>query len=653
MIKQTLTRFARNRRGAVMIIFALCLLPLVAMVALAIDYSFYAEAKSQIQLAADAAATHAVRTAAATYSTELNQTNPTIDPGTAQTDAVAAGQTAGREWFQAQVGQLITAYVPGDNIVGTLPTVKVTPTTNPTGFSASVQYLGLYPPFFNGIFHQNTPWTITGTSGAQAQYSYVQIMMMIDASQSMLIGATQADINTMSYNSVCMNPNQVSQTTGDNPLYVETSPGVGLQGLNNTSLNDGTNGVSYMHTAADGNTVDFTQVTHYGPNGNGGKTSTDYAENCAAGYQEPGFSPNANPGNYGYAGTPCAFACHNNSIANGSFTVAAENTTGQIPGTYSQDLYGLARSLGVKLRLDVVLSATEQVISSMISNEQINQQYSVGVYKFNTDVAALSTATQGTPSAGGDASYEATYNLSGALSAVQLDDWAYHPVISTTSFPPADTVDNGNTNFVRSMNDFYSGTATNGTALSPVVSSATVTPGFTKSNPLKDLFIVTDGMEDECGTCGTGNRVMGEMTGVAAENGTSSSYPAICKPFKNLGYTIYVLYVNYNPIPHFTYYLPYDSPTDNYTNQDAPAITNGSERQMNQQANITGIAPVNPSFPDDSPDEAALRACASTNPTGTVANPTYFYVATSASDISNAMAAMLANALSNAIRINQ
>jgi Flp pilus assembly protein TadG len=44
-----------DRRGAVAVMFALCALPLVAMVGLAIDFSFYIQARSQLNLAVDAA----------------------------------------------------------------------------------------------------------------------------------------------------------------------------------------------------------------------------------------------------------------------------------------------------------------------------------------------------------------------------------------------------------------------------------------------------------------------------------------------------------------------------------------------------------------------------------------------------------------------
>jgi hypothetical protein len=57
------------------------------------------------------------------------------------------------------------------------------------------------------------------------------------------------------------------------------------------------------------------------------------------------------------------------------------------------------------------------------------------------------------------------------------------------------------------------------------------------------------------------------------------------------------------------------------------------------------------SFADDSPTEAALRACASVNPNGSTASPTYFYEATSAVQIGQQLNLMLETALGSAIRV--
>lgn len=684
--KAILFNFTRARRGATGIVFSLALLPLVLFVALAVDYSFLTEARSQVQLAADAAATHAVRAAAATYSLEINQG---ILTSTASSDAISAGKTAGRDWFAAQLGALPTAYLsstaPNNSCTGgTNPCVNVQALTNVTGFSAAVTYQATYPPFFDAmgggttgpgpgphVFASTANWYISGTANAQAQYTYVEIMMLIDTSESMLIGATPTDIALLEKYDVCPPTNRVSTVVGDNDLYIASRP----------DLVDGDNahnGRSYQYRSVSGSSP-----TSYGTTTSGYDDSFDFSQipsnhftdpsgepddstgicNASAGFAQPAFVDSVN--NPGGAGVPCGFACHETNTASTASTA------------YTGDLYGFARFIGVaqesngvlglRLRLDYVLSAVEQVISTMIDNEQASDEFSIGVYQFNTvlanNVTVLATGTQGTPGDTiGDTGYEATYNLNGALTAVKSVDYQVTP--SETALPALAPGSDGNTNFTTAVTNFVAGKATNGTALA-AVSTATANA---KTNPQKDIFIITDGLEDECGTSCGGTRVMGEMTSVATEApvGGLSAATGTCSKFKKLGYNVYVLYIDYYPVPHYTYYVKNvtdptaTSPTDSFTNNDYASITDGSIQQMTTPASANTVtASVTGtygkwgalSFPGDSPTEAALRACASVNPDGSTAAPTYFYEATNAAAIATQLDTMLETALGSAIRV--
>jgi Flp pilus assembly protein TadG len=672
-MKLSIKRIFGATRGAVAMIFALSLLPLVLIVGLAIDYSFFAEAHSKVQLAADAAVTHAVRAAAATYSLEINQN---IAAATASTDAIAAGESAGALWFTAQLGQLPTAYIPaaGSNTCtgAANPCVIVAALTNAAGFSAQATYQGNYPPFFDHLFKTSAIWYITGTSNAKAQFNYVEIMMLIDTSGSMLIGATTPDIALLEKYDVCPPTNRVTTTTGDNDLYIASRPDL-VDGDN------AKNGRTYQYRSAtasspssygtnsqNDDSVDFTQVVGTGhmtwPTGDTNETADDSTGICSSsgGYAQSAFVDSVN--NPGGAGVPCGFACH---------------TTTSTYGGYYSDLYGFARYIGVtqevngvlglRLRIDYVFSATEQVIDAMINNEQTNDEFSIGIYQFNTSVAnnviALTTGTQGSPSdSAGDTSYEATYNLQGALAAVDSVDYQVTP--GETAFPPVVSSADGNTNFTTAVTNFVAGKATDGTALV----AASAVPANSASAPQKDVFIVTDGMEDECGTSCGGNRVMGEMTSLSTEAPAAGLTAATgsCAKFKKLNYNVYVLYIDYFPVPHYTYYVSNltdpsaTSPTDSFTNNDYGSIEDGSIQQMTTPASANGITTSvagtygiwgTLSFPSDSPTEAALRACASVNPNGSTAQPTFFYEATSAAQIGTEMNIMLETALGSAIRI--
>jgi Flp pilus assembly protein TadG len=605
-------KFLKTRRSATGMIFALCLLPLVLMIGLAIDFTFFTEARSQIQIAADAAATHAVRAATGTYALETSQG---VSVSTAQADAKIAGNLAGQKWFTAQLGQLPTASVP------TTPSVDTEVTTAGAGFTATVNYAGIYPPFFDRIFASTANWNIIGKSNASAQYNYVEILMMLDTSQSMLIGADKADILLMNQNSVCMDPTLVQNPQGDNPMLYGALYGTTSTPQYGAPFNSG--GLIYQYLAADGDQVDFSpgNIAHYtnstGNQYSGGKD--DVFGSCKSGYQEPAFSTAVVPANKGGAAVPCAFACHY------SATIAKDG----LPA----DLYGQARRDGAKLRLDSVLQATEEVLSSMINGESAANEFAVGLYQFNTDVSALTAGTTGGGTGAGDPNYEATYNIGSVLSKVQSIDYSYAP---ESKFPPVDIVDDGNTDFPTSMNNFYKGNATNGNPIGAVGANA----GKSAGNPLKDLFIVTDGMNDTCTSC-TGLRTMGEMTGIAAESGKGLN-KAVCQPYKTLGFTVYVLYIKYTPIPHLTYYLPYktagySSPSNPYVNEDFPTLANGAEADYNGSTAANG---------GNTPDVAALEACASM--TGQNLD---FYTASDSASIAKAMGDMLQSALGSAIQV--
>ncbi len=667
-MKTMFAKFNHDRRSAVAMIFALTLLPLVLLVALAIDFSFFTEARSQIQLAADAAATHAIRAAAGTYTLEVSEN---IGVSTATSDAIKAGETAGVDWFQAQLGLLPTATatpLTAGTASSSVPGVIVCPAssasactsaaTQGAGFYALVDYSGVYPPFFARLFN-NANWAIGGTATAAAQYSYVEILMMLDTSASMLIGGTLSDIQGMEEDTICMPTSQVTTTDGDGPL------------ITNAGSSGNKAGVAYP--AYDPSPLDNTSSTNTDelPNGFTGIpnfTGNTINGSCNSNARQPGFAQStaikSSPTYYnaGGAGAPCAFACHN---------------TTNMSGGYYTDLYGFARRNHQTLRLDQVVSSTEQVIQSMIDNEQTSDQYSVGVYQFNRTAGPLipnsqnqGTTTQGTVgnpcSSCADPSTEATYDLPYVYNLIRNEaDYTNNP--SETVLPPLvpSPDDDGDTNFYGSMMQFESG-------LSNAAPQGDA--GLSQAYPLKDIFIVTDGMEDECGGCGApangsiggGSRVMGEMTSVGGElgNTTPGGLSAVCSLLKQKGFTVYVLYIDYLPVANYTF-LNYwaSSPGDNFTTSDFSQIVNpyATEQEMTDPMSYdfptTGslnlpsstIGYPNAGFATtDSANETALRACAYDSATG----ESNLYTATdNSTSVATAMQQMLASALSGAITI--
>jgi Flp pilus assembly protein TadG len=592
------SKFGRDRGGAIAMMFAICLLPMVFLIALAIDFSFFTEARSQVQLASDAAATHAVRAATGTYSLE---TAEGISTATATADAISAGETAGDSWFAAQLGVLPTAQVALSGNAN--PNVIVTNTTNPSGFSAAVTYTGYYPPFFDHLFNADgTKWNIAGSSGAASQYSYVEIMMMLDTSQAMDIADSASNILTMNDNTVCIPKTEVS-TVGD--LMAGTYYPYGTLG-SSTNIN----------------MQNVTNYTASSPTDQNGKCATTGGLVTAQG----GTTPTA----------PCALACHttNTNVTYNGFTAPS-------------DLYGVARRLGVRLRIDDVFSAAENVVSSMIDTEQASDQFAVGIYQFNDDISGDkdelgNTIGQIAPGDGTNGNYEATYNLTTALSNLQAID--YNATPSETAFPPLTNSlqINDHNNFPQAVKDFVKGDATSNVPLKTVT---TATEGLTIANPVKDVFIVTDGMEDSSPAVG---RTLGEMTSILSETGQTSN--AVCQKFKNLGFTVYVLYIPYDNLPNVFYAngpLPqYSTSLDTATLTDYPTIYATQLVQAAATGQTATTAGGFTTLTTPSPDQAAMAACASTTN-----GQSDLYVATDDQDINNELSLMLKSALSGAIRI--
>jgi len=570
MIK-SIQRLIRDKRGAIAIIFGFSLIPMAMLVALSIDFSFYTQARAQITLAADAAATYAIRAATETYTAEINE-NPPLATSTAIADADAAGEAAGAAWFADQLSTLPTASVTGPNNPNVIVQSNTNlSATNPAGFTATVSYTGTYPPFFDPLFSSTSIWKITGSAGALSTYSYVEILMMLDNSGSMDIGATPGDITKMEDLSVCL-PDTLNMTDIN---------GMGAYDESNPSLD-----------------VNMNHVLHYTSGGNPNNISGQ----CASNYTTPQ--------------SPCGFACHTDPDNN--------------------DLYGLARANNIRLRIDVVISAAENVISSMQANEQAPDQFSVGVYQFNTDISPLFPNAQ-TNTSGPNP--EASTDLSAALSAVDSIDYTKNRSMVTPILPNVAS-SCCETDFPQSVQDLLSGYYSDGTRFgSPIIAAGS---GNTQAKPQKDIFIVTDGMED---SSATGTRENGEMTSAIAEHASYNSKLAVCKQFKQLGFTVYVLYINYNSLPN-QYYMTTNVPQTPYFDEDYSSVNSS---QITTQEDAEPTSTTNGGNPPGSsamsPDETALQACAS--------SPSDFYVANDAAAISTAMNAMLKSALSTTIRITQ
>jgi hypothetical protein len=189
----------------------------------------------------------------------------------------------------------------------------------------------------------------------------------------------------------------------------------------------------------------------------------------------------------------CAFGCHESD-------------------TSPNDYYGLARSLGVALRMDLVTQATQDLMTTAQQTMSTNKNvYRMAIYTFNINFNTVTSLTS---------------SLSGAKSAASN--------IALYEVPSQNWSNDAITNYDAAMSGINK--------IMPNPGNGTNANG---DKPQEVMFFVTDGVEDEMVS---GNRQQSLM-----DNGW-------CTTIKNRGIRIAVLYTEYLPLPTNAWYVSYISP---------------------------------------------------------------------------------------------
>jgi Flp pilus assembly protein TadG len=175
MLRVSMRRFSRDRRGNVALIFALSMIPCVFLVGMGLDFTSATQKRVQLNAAADAAALAAVTPSMMTQST-------------------TAAQTAATNAFNAVASNMagVTSVTPAITVsnVGVTRTVSVSYTANSTNAFPNVLKL------LTGTSQTN--WAISGSSTSTATTApNIDFYLLLDNSPSMNIAATSAGITTM------------------------------------------------------------------------------------------------------------------------------------------------------------------------------------------------------------------------------------------------------------------------------------------------------------------------------------------------------------------------------------------------------------------------------------------------------------------------
>ena len=170
--------FTRDRRGNVMIIVGLAMLPLLGMVGLAVDYSVALTAKAKLDTAADAAAIAGI-TAAKAY---LQAYTGTANVNSA---AITAANTAALAQFKANAASL--------PLHGTLATPTMAFSINGNNITGSVTYSYQNPTMLMKLLGKNNLTVGNTVTSSLAMKVYANIIVLLDVSESMGVGASAAD----------------------------------------------------------------------------------------------------------------------------------------------------------------------------------------------------------------------------------------------------------------------------------------------------------------------------------------------------------------------------------------------------------------------------------------------------------------------------
>jgi Flp pilus assembly protein TadG len=208
----------------------------------------------------------------------------------------------------------------------------------------------------------------------------------------------------------------------------------------------------------------------------------------------------------------CAFACHQLDVS-------------------PNDYYGLAKKLGVTTRIDVVRSATQQLMDTAAATQTVSNQYRMAIYTFG----------ESAKKAGLTKIFTLSSNLSSAKSAASAIDLMTVP-----------------------YQNYASDTDTNFDDVLPDMNKKISAPGdgLTSSAPQKMLFFVSDGVADAADIACT------QPTTAGQDPQTSKKYTrcqepltvSLCTAIKDRGIKIAVLYTTYLALPTNSWYMTWIDP---------------------------------------------------------------------------------------------
>jgi Flp pilus assembly protein TadG len=519
-LQQYVSRFCRDRRGNVAIIFTIAAIPLISAIGCAVDYSLATRMKAKMQTAADAASIAA-----------LSQKSPGFIAASAMTGngSVTDGITDANNVFDANMNG-ITGY---QNLVRSSTVTK-------TGIklAASVTFSADVPvTFMKVVGYQKL--TVTGVSSSAATLPpYLDFYLTLDVSGSMGLPSTPAE------------QTRLGKINPDNWVQYRTASGVSC--------------TLACHFSPKGSAcVDPPVVPPAAPAANPSVTSS--------------YSQQYNTNGYcmGYIYSRVGQTALNNLIKQPSTGTLPKQVPG-LPVEMLADLNntvtpGVANSLikgnsksktysltavsscptdgtddCIQLRLDAVGYAVNQLFITANASMKVSNQFRIGLYPFIQKLYAYFPLTS---SINGSATNSTTINYAAANLASLLDT-----NMSTDLGSGGTHIDTALT----SVNALISG------------GSGAVGDGSTPTTPQPYVFLVTDGAQDnQYKDVPNGSWHGSNRATTIDKQGTLATVPQ-CETLKSRGVIVSVLYIPYQPVSPVVTTFAGDE--DTYANNNIPYI---------------------------------------------------------------------------------
>ena len=520
-LQQYLSRFRRDKRGNVAIIFTIAAIPLISAIGCAVDYSLATRMKAKLQSAADAASIAA-----------LSQKSPGFRAASVMTGngSVAEGKTDASNVFDANMNGITGYTIVNKDFDVTKTGIKL---------AATVTYTATVPVTFLKVIGYQT-LTVTGISSSAATLPpYLDFYLTLDVSGSMGLPSTPAE------------QERLGRINPDNWVQYRNSTGVSCTlACHFAPQNSACKDPPVTPPAAPPSNPAVTASYHQQYNTNNYcmgyiysrlnqtalKNLINLASTSTNKKQVPGLPvtmlPNVN--NSVTPGTPNSLIKGNSKSRSDSLTAVSS-----CPTDGTDDC--------IQLRLDAVGYAVNQLFITANASMKVNNQFRIGLYPFIQKLydsySALTSSINGSSSTPGTINYAAA-NLASLLDT-NMDS----------------NLGSGGTHIdtaLTSVNGLISG------------GSGTVGDGSTATTPQPYVFLVTDGAQDNQtkgvpnGSWAGSNRA----TTIDKQN-TLTTVPQ-CETLKNRGVIISVLYIPYQPVsPVVTSFAGNE---DTYANNNIPYI---------------------------------------------------------------------------------